>query len=71
MFKKHYPSILTTEGNGVYFLAARTYGGFCHLNSREKKETFKEILFEKAKKFQGEVNHWVIIPNHYHLLIEL
>lgn len=69
--KKHRPPVLTREGEAVYFLSGRTYGGIFHLNGEEKKNLFKNILFEKAQKFFGEIIHWVILSNHYHVLISL
>jgi len=67
--KKHRPPVLTKEGETVYFLSARTYGGIFHLNGEKKKNLFEKILFDKAQKFLGEIKHWVVLSNHYHLLI--
>lgn len=69
LMKKHRPPVLAMEGETTYFISARTYSGLMHLAGDEKKDVFKEILFDKVDKFSGDLNHWVIILNHYHLLM--
>lgn len=36
----------------------------------DKKEVFRELLLEKTGKNSLELKNWVILNNHYHLLIE-
>ena len=66
----HRPSQLIIEGGVSYFITGRTYGGISHLAGDTRKILFKNVANEKANKFKAEIRHWVIISNHYHLLVE-
>lgn len=40
-------------------------------HSADDFRCFKEIICEYADKFKIKIYHWVIMPNHYHLLLEI
>ncbi len=66
---KHRPKHIFEE-NAFYFITGRTYAGLPHLYSKERKLIFKDILFEKIKKFGWKLPGWIILNSHYHLQID-
>lgn len=67
---RHRPPQIILTGLVTYFISSRTYGGIPHLAGEEKKRIFKEILFQKVKRFSGKIKNWIVFSNHYHLLAE-
>lgn len=67
--KDHRPPQVLLGDETTYFVTGRTYAGLPHLFSKEKKDIFKDILVKKVEKFFGEIINWVILSNHYHILI--
>ncbi len=55
--------------NTVYFITAHTYGEKNFLNTDEKKGILLNKINESIKYYQFKLYGWVIIDNHYHLLI--
>jgi len=64
---KHRPKHIFQD-NTAYFLTGRTYGNISHLAKKDAKKIFKDVLFEKIKKFNLDLKGWTILDSHYHLL---
>lgn len=56
--------------NSLVFISARIYGGFSYLISEEMKGYFWKLLEEKALKYDLGLKAWVVLNNHYHLIVE-
>jgi len=54
-----------------YFITARTRDSKSYFNSNKKKNTLSRVLQKACKKFEVKIFAWVILDNHYHLLIKL
>jgi putative transposase len=57
--------------NTIYFITAATYHKTPFFDNNPKKEILKNILKEKAAKFSVDIFAFVIMDNHYHLLIKI
>lgn len=66
---KHRPFHLHPD-NSFLFLTATIYNGFPYLYPKKTKNYFYQLLKEKAQKNKIELNGWVILNNHYHLIIK-
>jgi len=66
---KHYhpPHIYLNET--IYFITAKTFFKTKFFNTDSKKKLLARILNEMAIKFKIAVYGWVILSDHYHLLI--
>ena len=58
------------EDNAVYFITGRTYFGFPHLKDNKIKRYFLEKLHQSKSKYKFELQGWVVLDNHYHLLVK-
>lgn len=56
------------EDNAIYFITGRTYFGFSHLKDNKIKKYFLEKIDQIKKKYNFELQGWVVLDNHYHLL---
>ncbi|NEO83064.1 MAG: transposase [Spirulina sp. SIO3F2] len=54
-----------------YLLTAACYEHQCHLYSDARRQQLLSLLFERFVDVGIELRGWVILPNHYHLLIYL
>jgi len=63
----HAPPHRPTE-SGVYFVTARTTGGWPLLDSDSMKDFFVELLQELAVDFDWRLEAWCVLENHYHLV---
>ena len=54
---------------GYYAITAANYEHKSILASTPRCTTFESMLLESLYKIDAEVVGWVILPNHYHLLI--
>lgn len=70
IIKKHRPPHIHPD-NSFLFLTGRIYGGFSYLVPRKTKEHFLEKLGSVLIKYQIALEGWVVLDNHYHLLIEI
>ncbi len=70
MFKPHYPPHYYFD-NKIYFITARTINGEKVLNTEEKKNIVKKIMIEAGNKFKIDFYAWIILDNHYHILINV
>ncbi|MFH1597487.1 MAG: transposase [Patescibacteria group bacterium] len=55
----------------VYFITAKTIGKNNHFSSNKKKEILKNRLSQTVKELKIIIYAWVILDNHYHLLIKI
>ena len=66
----HSPPHFGTEPN-LYHITAACYGHRSIMNSAERLSAFEsELLSGLAESGMAEVRAWVILPNHYHLLLK-
>lgn len=70
MFQKHYPFHLKLDDQ-IYFLTARTVGKIHFFNSSEKLEMLSGSINKAVKKYNIKIYSYVLLPNHYHLLLFL
>ncbi|OCR01788.1 transposase [Oscillatoriales cyanobacterium USR001] len=54
-----------------YLLTAACYEHRCYLNSEVRRQELIDLLFEAFIQVGMEIQAWVILPNHYHLLIRI
>jgi len=57
--------------NTVYFMTARTANKKCYFIANKKKEILRNILSVTIQELQVIISAWVILSNHYHLLIKI
>lgn len=55
----------------VYHAFSRSNGRKAIFSESEDFEHFKRLLHDYSIKFDSKIYHWVIMSNHYHLVIEL
>lgn len=55
---------------GKYFITGSTYRRKCHLVSEETKNATLEYLFKSFNNFGWSIEDWVLLDNHYHILVE-
>ena len=70
MFKPHYPPHYYLD-NKIYFITSRTVDKNRFFNTKEKKNLLKKILIEAGNKFNIGFYAWIILDNHYHLLLNV
>ncbi len=54
-----------------YFITAGTYGKRPYFDSDDKKEILFNTIRETLRENHGELQGWVILANHYHILAKL
>lgn len=71
IFKKyqHNPPHLF-RSNGKYFITGATYKKKPYLKLDEVKEKTAEYMFKNFEHFGWEIEDWVILNNHYHLMTQ-
>jgi len=67
---RHHPPHLFIDDK-IYFITCRTANKEKLFNNLEKKTILKRCVIEAQKKFNVKIFAWVILENHYHLLIQL
>lgn len=67
--KSHRPPHIF-EDNTVYFITGRTYFGFPHLKDEKVKKYFLKKIDQSKLKYDFELQGWVVLDNHYHLLVK-
>lgn len=58
-------------GNGWYFITAACYEHQYHFREPSELTALQRRLFEALAAAHCECGGWVVLPNHYHLLIKL
>ena len=56
---------------GSYLITAANYEHALIMAAPERRDDFQEILINRFKDVCAEVIAWVILPNHYHILINV
>ena len=56
---------------GYYLITAAIFEHALIIASPERRTEFEVLLLETMKKIQAEVIAWVILLNHYHILIDV
>ena len=69
-FPLHAPPHLIREG-GTYLITAATYRHQPHLHSPERRSAFEARLCQGMINAEISLHAWVVLPNHYHVLVEL
>lgn len=54
----------------VYHAFSRSSGRKVIFQESKDFDYFKTLLSEYSNKFDSKIYHWVIMPNHYHLVVE-
>jgi putative transposase len=54
-----------------YFITAACYEYKSQINSEERRKQLLDLLFERLTHFGIELRGWVILSNHYHILVHL
>lgn len=54
-----------------YLLTAACYEHKCHLYCKSRRHQLLNLIFEKFTTKDIKINAWVILPNHYHLLVQI
>ena len=68
--KKHRPLHIHPDGS-ILFLTARIYGGFSYLAPKATKIYLLGKLNSILSKYKIRLDAWVVLDNHYHLLIRV
>lgn len=68
--REYHPPHLYLD-NIPYFITASTLEKEKLFDSDKKKEILKEILKVTIRKYNIKLHAWVILSNHYHILIEI
>jgi putative transposase len=58
-----------TTGDGTYFITASTWEKKCLLQSERMAKLFMEVLFHYQKQGKYGLHEYVVMPNHFHLLV--
>ncbi len=58
-----------TTGNGTYFITASNFEKHSLLQSDRMAALFIEVLFHYHKQSKYHLHEFVVMPNHFHLLI--
>ena len=58
------------KNDTFYFLSARTVEKNKFFNTAEKKEIFRQVLKSILERYNYLLYAWVILDNHYHLIIK-
>jgi len=59
------------SGSLIYHVFSRSNARIGIFNNEKDSQYFIKLINEYSFKFNFKVYHWVIMPNHYHLLLEL
>jgi putative transposase len=69
-FKPHHPFHIYRD-DAIYFITASTLNKIRYFNTEQKKDIFQKTLQETVKKFQFSPYGWIVLDNHYHLLLKV
>ncbi len=56
---------------GYYLITAVNYEHVLVMDSVERRTVFEILLLDAMKGIQAETIAWVILPNHYHILVDV
>ncbi len=66
---KHNPPHLLLD-NAYYMITGGTYKKLPHFKNDEDKKLLLEIIKESCERFKWRLMEWVILDNHYHLILK-
>jgi putative transposase len=66
---KHNPPHLFLD-NTYYMITSGTYKKLPHLRKDDDKKLLLEVIKESCEKFRWRLKDWVILNNHYHLMLK-
>lgn len=55
--------------NGTYLITAANFEHVHIMNSPKRRFAFQELMLREFQGIHAEIVGWVILPNHYHILI--
>jgi len=56
---------------GIYMISATNFEHRAIMNSSERRTKFETRLLSVMKEIADEIIAWVVLPNHYHILISV
>jgi putative transposase len=56
---------------GSYLITAANFEHVAIISSPERRTAFQEILLRGFQEIRSEIIGWVILPNHYHILVNV
>ena len=59
------------RGSGSYLITSATYKHATILNSPDRLSNFETLLLKAFQRISAEVICWVVLPNHYHILVQV
>lgn len=59
------------RGSGYYFISAAIFKHKPIIHSPMRRTDFEIALLNSFKNLNAKVEGWVILPNHYHLLVQI
>jgi putative transposase len=59
------------RGSGYYLITAANFEHAPIMQSSARRTEFESRLLAAIQSIQGEVFSWVILPNHYHILVDI
>ncbi|HCJ66899.1 MAG TPA: hypothetical protein DHV62_06120 [Elusimicrobia bacterium] len=68
--KEYFPPHIY-QSNTTYFISSHTCDNMDFFDADMKKQLLLDVLFEKIKLFSLALFAWVVLSNHYHLLLML
>jgi putative transposase len=69
-WRPHRPVHFYVQG-GCYFITAACLHHQPLLRSGARRTWFSEFLREQVEAFEAELVAWVVLPNHYHLVVRI
>jgi putative transposase len=58
-------------GQTLYLLTAACYEHYAHMHTPQRRQVVLDLLFEQLIQCGMEVQAWVVLTNHYHLLVHV
>jgi putative transposase len=69
-YPPHQPPHLALD-QSLYLLTAACYEHRHHMHTPERRQTVLDMLFEWFIQYGMEIHAWVVLSNHYHLLVHV
>ncbi|MEQ9483585.1 REP-associated tyrosine transposase [Coleofasciculus sp. F4-SAH-05] len=69
-YPPHAPPHVVTDKE-FYLLTAACYEHKCHVKDECRRQELLNLLFDAFVTAGMEIRAWVVLPNHYHLLVHL
>jgi REP-associated tyrosine transposase len=57
--------------DGLYFITSRTFDHIDYFNDDNRRKIIYDIICLAEEKFEFDLHAWVILKNHYHLMIKV